>query len=398
MPRASAKRNDGRFVAKYGGKYFYGRTQSEARAKRDEYKRQEAAGINHALAGISVRDYAKLWVETYKAGVTANVYNTHVRILNELCKLYGDKPIKNVTTTDLQKYINGSKDMSRSSIKARCETIKGLFKKALADRIITFDPSAGLDRPKGKKGTHRAIATFERQLILATEHRLRAGVMVMLFAGLRRGEAMAIDIDRDVDFGKKTITVREAVRFEKGRAVIAPPKTEAGSRTIPMLDVLVDELRGKHGLLMPSAKGGLMSESAFDRAWECYIAALEKQLNGCQKRWYGKTREHKQVLASGGRLPEWQTVTIRPHDLRHSFCTMLYEAGVDIKTAMKWMGHSGPEMIMRIYAHLTEQKEQESLSSFTGKMNQILSGGQNGGQNAKIGDLQIVEMHRSVEI
>lgn len=40
MPRASAKRDDGRFVAKYGGKYFYGRTQSEARAKRDEYKRQ----------------------------------------------------------------------------------------------------------------------------------------------------------------------------------------------------------------------------------------------------------------------------------------------------------------------------------------------------------------------
>ena len=42
---------------------------------------------------------------------------------------------------------------------------------------------------------------------------------------------------------------------------------------------------------------------------------------------------------------------------------MLYDAGVDIKTAMKWMGHSDEKMIMHIYAHLTEKKEKEAAQA-----------------------------------
>ena len=51
--------------------------------------------------------------------------------------------------------------------------------------------------------------------------------MVMMLAGLRRGEALYLDIDRDVDFANKTITVRGAVSFSEGnQAVASPGKTD----------------------------------------------------------------------------------------------------------------------------------------------------------------------------
>ena len=373
MPRASLKmRPDGRYRVKYKEKYFYGYTQSEAYAARDEYKRMLERGLREEQLGISVKAYAAKWVATHKAHVSNNMYDTHVRILNRFCDLYGEKRMMDITPTDIQAFYNQYASMSQKTINAHRDTIKGMFKTALGDRVITFDPCLGANPPKGTKGSHRAISAQERTLIRSTKHRIRAGAMAMLFAGLRRGEAMALNIDRDVDFDKCLIHVREAVRFEKGHPLVCDPKTEAGVRSIPMLDVLADELRGKHGLLMQSVDGGLMSESAFDRAWQSYITALETELNGCHKRWYGKTKEHKAILEAGGELPPWKPVNIRPHDLRHSFCTLLYETGVDLKTAMKWMGHSDHEMIMRIYAHLSEEQEKAAYKNLIAGVNKAL--------------------------
>jgi integrase len=123
-----------------------------------------------------------------------------------------------------------------------------------------------------------------------------------------------------------------------------------------------------------------MSKSAWSKKWRSFITALEVELNGCHKRWYGHTVEHKAILANGGALPPWKDVTIRSHDFRHSFCTMLYDAGVDIKTAMKWMGHSDEKMIMHVYAHLSEQKE-FSASLAVGKLLDEALCSQNGSQN-----------------
>ena len=383
MPRATLKRRpDGRYCTRYKGKDFYGATQSEAFAARDAFKRMLEQGLKREALGITVEAYASRWVCVHKQNVQPNTFRSYTHILARFCEQYGMMPIRDIDGTDIQEFYNLYSEKSQSTIHTMYVTIKGMFTQAFADRAIIYNPTLAAHPPTGKKGTHRAIEPSERMLIHSVQHRFRPVVMIMLYGGLRRGEALAIDVDRDIDFVNKTITVREAVRFELGHPLICDPKTEAGKRTLPLLDVLADELKGLHGLLAPavhirqnkngSPDSGIMSESAFDSAWEGYLNALETKLNGCCKRWYGKTNQHQAMLAKGEKLPPWKTVNIRPHDLRHTYCTMLYNAGVDIKTAMKWMGHADQSMTLRIYSHLTDEREKSSAVALAQSVNAMI--------------------------
>ena len=40
---------------------------------------------------------------------------------------------------------------------------------------------------------------------------------------------------------------------------------------------------------------------------------------------------------------------------------MLYEADIDLKTTQRWMGHADEQMILHVYAHLTDKQEQKSV-------------------------------------
>lgn len=372
------KRADGRYACRAGGLWFYGATEKEALEKRRDYQRMLEKGIKEESFGMTVSQYATRWVSVYKANLTNAPYNTIVRMLNRFCEHenIGNRLLRSITAIDVQSFFNTASGMSYSYICDMRDAVRGMFRGAIADRLIDFDPTVKAKLPEGKKGTHRAITDAERELIHRVNHPLRPAVMVMLYAGLRRGEVLALRADRDLDFENMTITVREAVRYEYGHLpTIVDPKTEAGIRTIPMPSVLAQELRFLTGLVAPSAKGDYMSMSAWKSAWASYIAALETETNGICKRWYGRTKAQKEMED----LPPWQEVNIRPHDLRHSFCTMLYEAGIDVKTAQKWMGHADEEMTREIYTHLSEKMENKAKNALE-KYEKLLFGSQNGSQ------------------
>lgn len=161
------------------------------------------------------------------------------------------------------------------------------------------------------------------------EHDFGPAAMVMMFADLRRGEALALDIDRDVDFDKKLIHIRGAVSYSEDlHGTITEGKTDAAIRDVPLCSCLEEVLKDHHGLLLKNQNGTMMSLSSFTRKYESYIAFLEYRVNGCHKRWYGKTKVHKQLLKEGKPLPPWKDVKIRCHDFRVTFCTICYEAGV----------------------------------------------------------------------
>jgi integrase len=61
----------------------------------------------------------------------------------------------------------------------------------------------------------------------------------------------------------------------------------------------------------------------------------------------------------------WKTFNIRTHDLRHTFCTMLYNAGIGLKEAQYIMGHADMSMTMEVYTHLDEAKRQSAANILT---------------------------------
>lgn len=53
--------------------------------------------------------------------------------------------------------------------------------------------------------------------------------------------------------------------------------------------------------------------------------------------------------------------TFAPHELRHTFCTILYQAGVDVLTARDRMGHASVQVTQEIYTHLDTKHKAEKM-------------------------------------
>lgn len=354
MPRQKlSPRADGRYMCKYKGKCFYGSTQREAQAKRAEYIRMIESGLKEESAGVTVFSYAYRWIKTHKASVSDKCYNDYVKQLNALVDAIGHLRLMDVTPDDIKEVFSTHYlKYSESTIKRARMLYTSMFDAAVESGYARTNPcrSKHAQPHKGTSGTHRIITDQERELILTTPHRFQLGAMVMLYAGLRRGEALALrrtDIDTDANL----IHVTRAVRFDGNRPVIDTPKTKTSVRDVPLLKQLADAIPSDCDYIMPTATGQLCTEIAFKRGWDSYLHALSEKAG--------------------------HSVVIRPHDLRHSYCTMLRDAGVEMKLAMQWMGHSDEKMILRIYDHVTTDRIENAVKMVEKKIN----GCQNGCQN-----------------
>lgn len=338
MPRIKRqrlkRRSDGRYCCKYHDIQFMGNTEEEALQAREEYKRQEAERIYMRSDQQTVKDYADYWLPIHKADVKDSTFNAYKSILAHVLPPIADLRLSEVTSDDIAEMFSKLKGMSASYIhKARILTT-AIFQSAVDAGYILRNPCAAssIHPPKGTRGTHRTITDEERQLILTVPHRMQLMALIMLYCGLRRGEALALTAD---DIHGDELTVSRGVSYTSNKPIISSPKTEAGKRTAPIPDVLQPFLRGLSGFIVTGANGHIMTEQAYQRGWESYNKALS---------------------AAAG-----HPIEIRAHDLRHSYCTMLRDAGIDMHQAIIWMGHANEKMILHIYDHVTDQRTQTSV-------------------------------------
>ena len=105
---------------------------------------------------------------------------------------------------------------------------------------------------------------------------------------------------------------------------------------------------------------------------------METAINGIQKRWYGKTKEQIK-LKEEGKLAPWIEFDIVPYTLRHAFCQMCRDSGVELNTCRKWMGHADSKMILKVYDSVSEDRSDENRE----KVENRLFRGQIGGQSEK---------------
>ena len=188
-------------------------------------------------------------------------------------------------------------------------------------------------------------------------------VLVMLFCGLRRGEIIALTWN-DVDMDAMTISVTKAATFSGNQADIKCPKTEAGNRVVPFPAQLIPifreaKLRGSL-YVCPAADGSMMSSTAWTTSWNSYMHYLNIQAGGRDA-----SRSNPKVVAMD---------RFTAHQLRHTYATMLYDAGVDVKTAQDLLGHADPTVTMNIYTHLSAKKKEKALDALHQPFDETLAG------------------------
>lgn len=319
----------------YKGKQFWGKTDPEAKQKRDRYKMECEYGIEHQES-ITVFDLARSWLPVAKAGTAPSTYNQYATIMEKMVEVIGDKYVSAVTPSDIKKVWISFVGKSQSYINKASFLYKSFFQFAMENRYCSFNPALSLSaKPhKGTKGTHRALTKKEIQLVETVNHRVQAAAMFMLKAGLRRGEVLAL---QKSDIHDDRIWVTKAVRFVNNRPVVGETKNESSERTVPLFAQLKPFVGNIENYVFPDADGELCSETAFQRAWESYLHSLS-QVAG-------------------------YPVSFRPHDLRHTFVTVCRDNGIDIHTCMAWCGHASERMILQIYDHLSEDREQRMIDA-----------------------------------
>ena len=367
MPRQKkakpTKRADGRYVCRYKGQFFYSKDPDDCIRQRDEYKEREKQG---RVASYFVKEYAEKWLDRAFPNVAPSTKHGLKTHLQKLTDAIGDLPVSEIKPSYIKDiYTTRYKNMSDSYIKAAKQLYCSLFDAAVADGLILSNPARDKTaKPHtGTEGGHRAITPQEREWIhtYCTDHRAFPVVMTMLYAGIRPQEAKAMKIDRDIDFKKETVTVRETAHIDRENGqryeYTKKGKTKNANRTIPLLPPLKAALEGREGDLITSAHGERVTRTTWRVVWNSYITQMETAINGIERRWYGRTKEHKKILAEGGKLPPWKSFTVVPYDLRHSFCTMCRDNGVELNTCRQWMGHADVKMILKIYDEVTGNRD-----------------------------------------
>lgn len=176
------------------------------------------------------------------------------------------------------------------------------------------------------------------------------------FSGFRKGESLALTW-RDIDFKANTISVTKTLaRGENNTLIIQTPKTKSSVRTISIdttTMAILKEWRKKQALDM--FKMGFNTNN-------------EKQL-------VFSTLDNKPINHSNTTnyinkvIKRYDLKPVTVHGLRHTHCSLLFEAGAPIQVVKERLGHSDIQTTMNIYTHVTQKAKEDTAEKFAKYVN-----------------------------
>lgn len=373
-----SKRKDGRFettvtIEKGKTKHLYARTLKELKQKHEEVMIKLGKGLDVSAQRDSFKSWADRWLRLKLKTVSphkAYCYECRIKNLEPIHYM----EISEVRASDLREILLDLSDQYSKGVLTEIKsTAKQILDLAIEDRIIDYNPASSLKVPEGKEPEHekrRALTAQEQEWIKTTPHRMQTAAMIMLYAGLRRGEVIPL-LWTDIDLEKGTISVSKSTEIDKGRMTVKKgAKTVSGNRTVYIPDVLIEYLKtvqteDTNLLVCHNTIGNLYSDSSWRKAWESYLNELNFKFGD-----FGKIVGYNRP--SSKHAPEkipFVISRITPHWLRHTFITNLYLSGVDVLTAKEQAGHSNIETTLSIYTHLDTEHKVKQID----KLNEFLN-------------------------
>lgn len=282
--------------------------------------------INHTPTFETVAD---IWREQKQDKVTPGTWRCYEAPLNEITNHFGKKELKDISGKDVQRYLN-SLSLSYKSTLTRKSIISQIFDFAIVD--LDMDVKNPCDRvsvdTRLPRSTRSALSDEDVQAIKDTTKDEFILAPLIYYTGMRCGEAIALQF-QDIDFKNKTIKITKGLTHHGNQPVISPPKTASGIRIVPLLPQLEALLPKKH------------------RKTD-YVVSGEKPLtkSALAKRWEKWEKNHN--------------VKFDRHSIRHTYATMLYESGIDVKAAQRLLGHANFSTTMDVYTHLSDKHLKEA--------------------------------------
>ena len=283
---------------------------------------------------MTVQSWAEMALSTYKPNVSASVMrDMKTRIGKHIYEAIGSMPIRSVRPMHCQQIMNRQIGMSFSHIKKLAQELKFIFQTAVDNKLILESPAAHIVIPDGTKGRRRSLTENEERHFLSVCSQDDRFILfeLMYYCGCRPSEA-ANAIGKDFDAKTKLLHIRGTKTINSDRSVPVPDVFIPKLINIPPFDYIAKNRTGKR-----------IDEGSYKRA----VKALERAMNISM----GAKTYRNALVPPLPLAPDFV-----PYDLRHTYCTNLAKAGVDVRTAQRLMGHASIQMTADIYTHIDFQQ------------------------------------------
>lgn len=295
---------------------------------------------------LTFGEYARLWIEQRKLKpTTRNLYRSQIE--THILPTFDGLALDDIAPSDVRAWYAelerkpvrsvGKEHTGETRTARTYALLKTIFATAVEDGLIESNPARikGASQVRRKLSIEVLTPAQLDALAGAMPEKYRVLVMLAAWAGLRRGEVLALR-RRDIDDDGATIHVQRAVSFVRGVPTIGTTKSTAGARDVSVPPHIRSALaahlaehvkRGKDSLLFPGKDGGILDE------WTL--------------------RYHFTTATDAAGLDD-----LRFHDLRHQGAVYAARAGATTRELMERLGHSTPAMSMR-YQHAAAGRDAE---------------------------------------
>ena len=311
--------------------------------------------------------------------------NGYIYAYNKYVKpQFGDVRITAVKYSDIlcfYNYLIHGIGMDIRTVEIIHNILHPMFKMAVKDNSIRTNPTDDVmkELKKTNKSSNKkihALTQREQEIFFdfveksdTYSHWLDLFV-VMIGTGCRIGEILALTF-ADLDFESDIISVNHSISYRpqedgKCRHRISTPKTEKGTREIPMIPEVKDallrikeeqELNGKCESVVDGYSGFVFMNR--DRKVMMF-SSVNKAIDRIVKE-YNKQATENDAVNNPVLLTHFTA-----HSFRHTFCTRLFEKTQDFKAIQELMGHADVQTTMNIYDEVFPDRKHQAITNLAG--------------------------------
>ena len=319
---------------------------------------------------------AEIWLKKMETKVAYSWYNSLKSQIEHGNRYIGSKTIIEIKPYDIDIIINDlakhnpntHKPASKKYLQSLVGTLQRIFDFAIENELTYKNPAKGKKKEIPKNAPRKVVESItkrQQQLVINVEHRAKIAAVIMMFTGLRTGEILALEWN-DVDLDNCRIYVHQRLqKVDTNEYKVKQLTKNDKNRYVTIPSNLGKWLAKKKicatsYLVCPGLDNEQQSPTQWKRLWQSYQKEINyySYLENCKK-----INEQPRSRYSPKRVPKIEK-PFNPHQLRHTYATLLYISGVDVLTAQYLLGHSDITTTLKIYTHLEEKFKKLNITKF----------------------------------